>query len=314
MNLSYARASTLAATQLPIGDLVTAMQAGPATDGWDVVCSYTIDALNAVLAKAHADSSHAAELDLPRIDSEDPLSGEKFSVDFKIKLAPPELLFLEGVDGSCDLRMVLESVDYSLYDKDGHPTRIGSFDQGYAIHAEVPLVSITGDASAPGSVAQAGQIITWTEGGPTTSHVTLQFLTGPGQGVIWSLENPPSSKDRIFTPLLMQVLKDYFADNVKALDYAMAGVSAAPVSGSGTLLTPESFVFGCSGGVLNLFVQTKESGNPPGTTNPLTFAPGGTAVVPVPQGATASITFSRSLVWKVYPILFMTGAILGWRA
>jgi hypothetical protein len=283
-----------AAEGLPaLADLVSAMTAVPSTNGWDVVCSYTTDQLNAFLS-AQYDADALQKLVTIQTTSADPLTGEPFTIAYRLLFAAPSLSFIAGVRGVAAVDMpILDGSTYTV-SASGTPPKTTLIPGGqYVLKATVPLAAISGD----GTVSEAGNVITFTQGDVTSHRIVLHFANEKGTTFEMS-PSPDSSQSTPLDVLLMPLLLNYFQTQVSELDYSLAGITNQAASGSDTI-TPVSFVFTSAtfggDGVLSLYIQVAESQQPPGDANP-SFQPAGRVVAPIPTGHTASLILSYELV------------------
>ncbi len=275
--------------------LLSNMSEKPSTNKWDVVCSYTVSQLN-VFLKNRYDAKKLAKHVVADAELEID-AGITVNYRFDIHLAAPKLSFLAGRSGFCELVMPInEGSSVTASVKDGKPGDPQPIPGGkYFLEIVVPLASMNGDT---GAIQDDDGIVTFHDGKAEQHHVIMHFkndnatsftINKKGEGGIEELKESA----------MTIALKNYFRTKVKEIDYALLGVNNE-VPGAGVLLlTPKSFVFATQGGgdngVLSLYIQTRESGNEPGSRHPH-FQPGVEAISPVPQGSTASIVLSYSLI------------------
>ncbi|RIE03530.1 hypothetical protein [Cohnella faecalis] len=169
----------------------------------------------------------------------------------------------------------------------------------YSVQAIVPLAAIKGDT---GEVIEHDNVVTFSDGNPHDNHIIVHFNSE--KGTLYQIVPAPDPQDHdILVTYFLPVLKDYFQTHIQAIDYALSSINNKRPESGGTILTPKSFVFASAGdgddGVLSLYIQTNESGNPPGNPSP-SFQPGDTAVYPIPQGYTASIILSNRLITQSF--------------
>jgi hypothetical protein len=282
-------------------ELVQAMHSEPTTNQWDIVCSYNVEQLNNFLLAQYDAGSLAREIQLST-DREDPLSGSKYTIRYHIQFASPKLSFVSGRSGYASLIMpIIEASSYSILPEGSDkPTRTIEIPAGkYSIHAIVPLAAICGDT---GKVVEQGGIIEFNDSKEHDTHVIIHFRNE--KGTTYAIKPDPEPKDR--DPLVtyfLPVLSEYFQTKISENDYALSTLNNKVPSSGQTVLTPSSFVFTSMGddedGVLSLYIQTKESGNPPGSLSPA-FQPNDQSMSPIPIGYSASLILSNSLVNKVF--------------
>ncbi|MBF0423136.1 MAG: hypothetical protein HQL73_09095 [Magnetococcales bacterium] len=291
----------MAATYPTLPDLVKSMNGVPTTNQWDIVCSYTVAQLNAFLTAQYQAGKLAKEIKLST-KRQDPLTGAIFTISYDIQFASPKLTFMTGRSGFGYLTMPINNGSSYSVTPDGaiKPTKTAPIPGGiYSVQATVPLAAIQGDT---GSVIEQGQVVYFSDGKPEDNHVIIHFKNA--KGTLYKILPEPDPKDKdVLVTYFLPVLDQYFQDDVSEVDYALASVNNTPAPVGQTALTPKSFAFASTGegdaGVLSLYIQTKESGNPPGNPAP-SFQPGDTATFPIPQGYTASLIFANDLITKTF--------------
>ncbi len=286
---------------LTVTQLNAAMQGVPSTNLWDVVCSYTVDKLNDFLAAQYDAGQLATEVKLST-QRADPLTGESFTIKYDIFFGTPKMSFVAGRSGYAQLDMPIEDgSSYSVWPQGAtEPSSTTEIPGGtYSVVAVVPLAAVDGTT---GEVAPDDSAVTFSDGDTTDSHVVIHFKTE--KGTTYNIvPAPDSSQTDPLETYFLPVLAQYFQDDVDEVDYAVASVNNHKPTEGDTVLTPKSFVFSSwaseTSGVLSLYIQTEESGNPQGNLAP-SFQPGDTQIPPVPAGYDASIILSNSLVKKGY--------------
>jgi hypothetical protein len=273
-------------------ELLAQMAKGEAANGWDIVSSYSVDALNKVLAAAYTAGALQAEVSFST-QRQDPITGSNFTLQYQLTLGSPTIAFVAGQSGSALLTMPLLKGSY-IITPEGGPAKSGDLPAGYNIIASVPLAAITGD----GQVATSGNVITFKPGGAATASIVLHFKTSAGTGTQFSISPVPEPKVHdLLDTYLLPVMQQYFAEQVNELDYTLTGVAAH--LGRDVVIVPKSFVFASDVGILSLYILSVNSGGAEGNPRP-SFQPGGDEILPVPQGYTASIVLSRDFIKKVY--------------
>lgn len=281
-------------------NLVNAMNGSSSTNNWDMVCSYTTKQLNDFLATAYAKKKLVTEMHFD-VQEDDPLTGEPFTVKYDLFLGKPTLKFIAGRSDQANLTMLITGGTYSIYLKDQEtPFRTADFPKNtYSVDAYVPLAAVTGDT---GKVSSKGDIVTFDDDKTSQSHVILHFANEKGTQFKIMPEPDPSLK-AIINPQFVDAVESYFTYHVTEIDYALAQVNNDKASQGSVLLTPKSFVFASEGdgetGILSLYIQVKESGNPPGNRNP-SFQPGTKEMLPIPENFTASLILGYQLLTTCY--------------
>lgn len=280
-----------------LSDLVTVMEGGTATNGWDIVCSYSLDALNQILATSHQNGKLVQAIQLTAQGTD--VSGHPYTIEFDITLGAPTMQFFSDLSGECQLTMSIAGT-YAV-----NGGEVQSISGGYNLVANVPLGAIYGD----GQVATTGNVVTFEDGQQTQAHIVLHFKgttsnDGSPTGTFFTIQPQPSNSSEVLNILLTK-LQTYFLNEVNEIDYSLTALTASPANTSISsasneiAIIPKSFVFGCDTGVLSLYILTENSGNATGNPRPV-FQPGGKEILPIPQGHTASIVFSKAFVEKVY--------------
>ena len=227
------------------------------TQGWDVMCSYDISAVNKVIAKEHIKNPVLANTSF----SVNKVFPVKYTESFNVKLGNPTITFLAGQSGSCEFSIpVIAGSKVRTTDDSGNTNSI-DFPLGYSVAMTVPLANVSGD-----TVNESGTVITF--GDKQDQSVVLHFDTKSGIGDTIAY-NPPAATD-----MDKNILDDFitgFKDNIQDVDYCITTVkSQVGDSASGLTLTPKSFIFTSQvqdsdnpdqGGALNVWIQTNQSGN-----------------------------------------------------
>jgi hypothetical protein len=287
--------------QPDVATLLSMMGKGPSTSQWDIVCSYSLDQLNAMLARVYDSQSKgvARELTLQTPPRPDPLTGQQFFISYDITLGPPRLEFMAGINGQCLLTMPLLKGRYTITPVGGSAGAPNLIPENkYSVLVQVPLICIYGDAQ---DKAESGSVIAFPQGNVSQAHITLHIKTT--QTTSWSITPLPGSNPDVLETYFLPVLHQYFQNNIRDIDYALAGLTNELPVGNDIVIKPQSFAFVTAGegdsGVLSLYIQTANSNNAPGQFNP-SFRPGNAPTLPVPKGYHASLIFSRDFLQKVY--------------
>lgn len=279
-----------------MSELVAAMQGVPSTNQWDVVCSYNGSQLNAFLAAAYDAGKLVKNVQLSTTRS-DPITDVNYTYAYSINFGTPALSFITGRAGFCTVTMPIEAGSSYSITAAGQSTPLKTVQVPggtYSLQAIVPLGAVSG---TDGSVSEHGNIVA-VGAAQTPSAVILHFKTAGG--TVYSIVPRPGPGD--IDPMetyFLPVVSQYFQNEVDELDYVLATVNSHLPAAGETVLTPKTFAFTSTGegedGVLSLYIQTKESGNPPGNPSP-SFQPGDASVIPIPAGHSASIILSNQLL------------------
>lgn len=282
--------------QLSYGDLLSALEGVVgATNEWDIVCSYSIDALNAVLSSAHQSNKIVTSIQLSVTHKDIAPPHSLYVTNYNLNIGAPSLEFAPGSGGSAILTMpILSSSNLQITDSQGALLETDNIPAGYSLVANVPLASITGN----NTVTSGSGVIVLDPS--NTTNIVLHFSSALTN---FSISPTPDQSTSVGNALcnsdLFAGITEYFRTKVNDIDYCLAQLSASANNPSGITIRPSSFVFATQQNILSLFVQTTNSGNGPGNPNPA-FQPNGREVLPVPQGMTASLLFSRQFIEKVY--------------
>jgi hypothetical protein len=293
------------ATLPAMADLVNAMRGADSTNGWDVVCSYTVAQLNSLLQAQYDAGALAKEVSLST-KTTDPLTDEDYTVSYDLRFSSPALSFIAGRSGFATLTMAIQDGSSYTVTPDGGQPKTKPIPGGkYNIEAVVPLAAMQGD---DGPINNAGDVITFADGDSSLHHIIIHFKNE--KGLTFQLNPPAAPQDKSALAItMMPLLVEYFTDNIKEIDYALTSITNAKPPDEDVTLTPKSFVFASWGaedeggtgavGGLSLYIQTEGSGNQPGDANP-SFQPDDRSIMPIPGGFTASIILSYDLMIQFF--------------
>jgi hypothetical protein len=176
---------------------------------------------------------------------------------------------------------------------------------GWILSAVVPIQAVTGD----GTAKSGGEVITFQASGDAAS-IVLHFGTSAGSGTTFSLTQgaggpPPALLTS--APDILDRIENFFAQQVTDIDYVLTTVQSNPTT-SGDIhdiqLTPKSFCFNTqtqgSTGVLSIFIQTAESGNPPGGQNLMFQDANHQPFLPVSNTDNTTLIYSRGFMSRYY--------------
>lgn len=285
-------------------DLISSMAEGPSTNRWDIVCSYSLEQLNAMLQANYGkeNSGIVKEVKLSTIRN-NPLGDEKFTISYDILFDAPSLEFIAGINGMCNLKMKIASGTYTVTPEGSINGKTTPIPQGkYTIIGAFPLVAVYGNNEKK---AESGTVIVFSSNQSDRANITLHFSNTTATK--WSVDPAPGPQDQdILETYFLPVLEQYFRDQVQEIDYVLASLKSQQCfnSSSGPIvIEPYSFVFVTAGdqtnGILSLYIQTVNSGNEQGNLAP-SFQPGDKAMLPIPQGYHASLILSKDFLQKVY--------------
>ncbi|MCW5804128.1 MAG: hypothetical protein KIT31_17275 [Deltaproteobacteria bacterium] len=279
------------------------MAKGSSTNGWDAVTSYSITALNGVLAASYHAGSLAKELKFS-VTRTDPISQKPFTVDYDVTLGAPALQFVGGQSGVATVNMPIAGGNATITPA-GETGYTKALPTGYSVVANVPLAALTGD----GQITTAGNVVTFAHP-DDTAHIVLHFKSGQGSGTTFEIEPAPDpANEDVMVTYFVPLIQQYFAQQVNELDYALTGVTPKAAAGE-IVIEPKTFVFASDTDVLSLYLMTTNSSGVSGNIHP-SFQPGGVEMLPIPAGHTASVILAQELVRKIYvdPALAALGRV-----
>lgn len=295
-------------------DLLQAMTGHASTNKWDIVCSYNADIINNILKEKYGRQwTVAAEVRL-KGSYEDPFRGEVM-LDADLVLHEPELQFIAGTSNVCRLSMPIVSGLYTLTPKDDPgKAELCSIDPNVLqVAADFPLAAVSGDTE---EVHDGTQPIVFKDSTITAQQVFLHFKNV--SETTFDIVPVPSEKEDApekaicqenIRPEIIMLIARFFKEKVSEIDYPMGEISNAAIKTDVITIHPKSFIFSLlapdhktpdnsSAVCLNLYIQSAESGNPPGDANP-SFRPAGNTISPVPDGYTASLILSGDFMGKL---------------
>lgn len=280
--------------KLQYNDLAQKMINGKSstTQHWDVLCSYDISKVNEIFIVEHAknpifgNTKFTYTRNVPGIVS--------YTRHYDIKLGDPIIEFIDGQNGQCEVRLPIASGSSVETTIDGKSPSTSSFPKGYNIKMVVPLANITGNTTN-----MSGDVIVFSK---KDESVVLHFSA---VGANSTVQYEPLLNNGSSLQAELEDLISGFKGNIKDVDYDITTIKQdAAVSGHPIMLTPKSFVFTSSGqggaGVLNIWIQTNESGQPEGIAPNPVFQINDNRYSPIPQNCTASVIFAKELIKHIY--------------
>ena len=297
-------------SQLSKKDLLEKMKGQPSTNRWDVVCSYTIKKINALLSDKYEQGGLVNEIPMKTEWSD--IFGTQFALEGTMHLACPNLSFTGDDQNKCLLSMPIgANFTVSQTFNSGHVETIEQdIPMGdYFLDCAVPLASLTGavvDGEFVPEKLEDQKVIVFEEDKEMNSHVVLNFENS--LNTIWKIVRNEEKQggltildDLIARTTIEQAVANYFKENVGLIQYALAGLNNRVDTDAKNILKPKSFVFAVQGaeenGTLSLYIQTANSGNSPGNATPK-FQPGDEQLLPVPEGYSSSIIIANDLLKK----------------
>ncbi|CAN9253401.1 unnamed protein product [Alternaria alternata] len=296
--------------------LLSAMSGVNSTSNWDVLVSYSVTQLNALLPSLWKKDGKTFTNVTMNFDYE--TLGLRMAGNFDI--GAPTLQFITGESSQSQLTMSLQGSirkDTLVTDDDtgavtvteGGPKDTTSIPPGlYQIIALVPLASMDGNAldSNSGKAYPSSQRVVFGDLNTKSCKIIFHFKSENSK---YTVQKIPGVGDHKKVDQLMSdfstAIQNYFlrSDKINSLDYALASVQQTVNHvDEGRVLHPESFIFrtqGSAPGVLCVYIKTNGSGNDTGFADPH-FQPGNQSVLPIPQGHTASIIIRHELFNEKY--------------
>jgi len=166
----------------------------------------------------------------------------------------------------------------------------------YSLEITTPIKAIKGsDCKTSGLISFDKKV--------EESHIVLDFDTSGGSGS--SIDIRGDSDQRLLKtyPEVLNELRNYFIDSVDSVDYKLTSISNIKADG-GVDLTPKSFIFNTqvvdSVGLLSIFIEIDESGNPQGDQSNLDFLYKSEPFSPLIHGHNTSLLFSREFMSNYY--------------
>lgn len=287
-------------------DLVKAMAGQLTTNNWDVVCCYNETKINALLSEKYQ-QGHLVSQVVFQCTYHDDLFDLDVTISAELTLKEPQLQFQLGERYLCLLTMPIEAGTYTMSSSDGRFKKTDIPKEALMVTCLVPMAAISGDSA----VHSGGQVVVFDDA-LTMAQVILHFNNT--EETVFDVKPMPNAEQQAagldllkpqIKPAIIDQLKRFFKDNVREIDYAVGGVAKVTSPAGQVTLQPKSFIFSASkpdvktDGTLNLYIQTQNSGNPQGDMVPA-FQPGGTSMLPIPDGYTASMIVSADLLLKTY--------------
>ena len=303
------------ALKISKNDLLEKMSGQLTTSAWDVLCCYSEGKINELLAQKYKSGKLVTEVPFD-CSYYDDFFEKQVSMVGNLKLKEPLLNFILGDKYLCNLYMEIEGGSYTEETDENKKTK--TIPEGVvALVSNVPMAAICGDTK---KVEAGGKVIDF-EDESISQNIFLHFQNGDQTTFdIVSVEGREADAKHValysnpnISSVIAEVIKEYFKNNVEQIEYAVGGLTNKKEDDAIELL-PKSFIFCASKpdsqkeGSLNLYIQTVNSGNPQGDMTP-NFQPGGKSELPIPEGYTASLILSNSLMNKILTEQFRMSGI-----
>ncbi|KAI1480717.1 hypothetical protein F4774DRAFT_376958, partial [Daldinia eschscholtzii] len=296
----------MAPSSLPsLDELTEGMKGSGKTEKWDVVVSYSVDKLNAVLQKLWKSDSASKKINFSK--EREGFKHAKYWTEFDITLAAPTLSFTPSKN-AC-LKMDISGTYHDKTDTEtGEDEDIPS---GYYLEATVPLICVSADGDKIGKSEEMGGVLAFNPNKANEHlHVVFNFDFTKDTTAVFDVKKKDAALDGDTFAGTIDYFKSWIKSNWKTIQYSLAEVTPTQEDGS-QVLTPEHVAFTVyptskdSSGCLSLYIKTKDSGNQDGEATTVFRLSSGESI-PIPSDHTASIIIRRELVQK-----FLSQAING---
>lgn len=283
-------------------ELEAAMSKGSATCKWDVVTSYSLEKLNSILAQSHDAGKSPKKVCFDLAVGAPALGIPERNHHVTLDLGYPTLQFqADSKPASCELSIPISSGSIECNADETLSQMVSP--NAYTIKITAPLASVSGKH---GKVSEQGEIITVNEY-DSDHKIFLDFSRDDRttfKVVSQSGETLPA--DDVFghenQRLLADALRHHFTDTCDDILYELGSISQYKGAKGDMLLRPEQFVLVTQSdgedAVLSVYINVSGTDNPSGEDHP-SFKPGGSAILPIPQGSDASIIFSRDAMSRM---------------
>ncbi|GKT82048.1 hypothetical protein ColTof4_14471 [Colletotrichum tofieldiae] len=300
--------------QSTFNGLVAAMKGVDSLSGWDMLVSYNVVQLNALLAQRAAQLGFETLVNWTVEDTE-----VTRKLVFDIKLLQPTLRF---VDSSNNITVTCGLA--GSYHIDGG-SKVINIDTGLVVVLSTNLVNVSGEwhletgfQPKTGVTPAADDYITLLDpNSSVTQGICINFARCKA-----SIENGPNgaaTESRLanLSKTMKSNIEQHFA-SAAGLRYCLAALSnhyEQDVNGS-EVLQPTAFCFTMQPDTLLTWIGLKggpDNGKRQSAKTMLAFAPGSKAMSPIPKGNSASIIFSQDTIVNLFlkPALKVAGSIDG---
>ncbi|KAK6955886.1 hypothetical protein Daesc_003532 [Daldinia eschscholtzii] len=296
----------MAPSSLPsLDELAEGMKGSGKTEKWDVVVSYSIAKLNAVLQKLWKSDSASKKVKFSK-EREGP-GHTKFWTDFNVTLATPTLSFT--LTKNACLKMDLSGTYHDRTDSQTYKDE--DIPSGYYFEATVPIICVSADGNKIGKSEEMDGVLAFDPNKANEHlHVVFSFDSTKDTTAVFDVKKKDGATDNDAFVHTSEYFENWIKSNWNTIQYSLAEVT--PTQEDGTqVLTPEHVAFTVyptrdrSSGCLSLYIKTKGSGNQDGEATTVFRLSSGESI-PIPSDHTASIIIRRELVQK-----FLSQAING---
>lgn len=255
--------------------LQKAMANGSVTSKWDMVTSYAIDKLNAVLAENYdnAEAPKSLTFEVPLGFPALGIAANKFTVT--LSLDRPTLQFHpeDGRQNGCELTIPITGgtidgpVSPLLPQREIPPN-------SYAIKITAPLASIAGSDK---TITDQGEVVNF-NGDDNDEHKIFFNITKDDrttcaivtrEGAVPQTDSPFGERNQ---NAVADALRTYFTETVSGISYELGSIRQSKQQNGGRLLQPERFVLvtqtSGNDAVLSVYMKVAGSENPAGDAHP----------------------------------------------
>lgn len=284
-------------------DLVGAMKGQDSLSGWDVLVSYHEDQLNKLLAE-RAKTLNLTSPDAWEAIDEDPITGDTRTIVFNVKLQQPTMKFVDTTNN-----IVVTMGLVGQYNVNGSDRKI-NLPSGLTCEVGTSLVNVAGEwhedgwKPKPQQQTSGDSFVVVLEPGASEARGICIDLTKckavlgetPGANI------PPGTKAHL-SPLINTFIEQHFAEHGLRLCLAAVSNHFDVNDRDSEVLQPQHFCFTVASGALMTWIGLKggpNTGTRQSGKTSLSFAPGASAISPIPDGSTASIIFSHSTMANLF--------------
>jgi hypothetical protein len=279
--------STQVAARLPIDQLHEIFEnSPPATDGWDLVCSYSMDVLNEIFAKSLGIDRRAVNF-IRKMIRKDEVTQVEYHYTLDMFLSAEQVTFQAGVVASCLIKLSILGGTYRVNDAAGAIVESGPFPSTYSIQVSVPISAICGNKIPADQDAIVFDSV--------DADFYLHFKTLSNPQVVFEIHPPlpsPSAGSENNNVYALGVVLEYFTSTLSEIQLGWKSDNSPTVAIS---VVPSSCVVTACSDVVSFFVSAQDSNAGPGDPAPA-FEFEGKSFLPVAQGMNASIVVGSQYV------------------
>ncbi|KAJ5348579.1 uncharacterized protein N7506_001832 [Penicillium brevicompactum] len=280
--------------QKSVPEFHAAVQNVNATDGWDVMVSYSQDPLNALLQEAWGKCPKFSNVSFKHSETINKATKITMIRDFTLDLSSPVLQFDASESQSRAILVMVINGSYktTVFQNEkpiGQPGTDHIAKDAYQLKVFLPIAGISGD-----TVHKPGNVIKLDEKKTTEVAMIFHFANDEAVYKMEKADQKKRESDDLMDTITAEIQGWFQSKNhVDWIDISISKISnQRPLSGDTETLRPRSFVIRSQPGYLNVFIATK---NKPGRPHPHFEHKGNDELAPVPTGFEASIFISNKL-------------------